>query len=103
MTLCSVNAGTQNSPASDAERDLSRESRAEESARQGLSLWRISLSATVRDHEPLQVVPDELLDQGRAVEPEHCRMDGQTLRSFEGEVDSRLHLVSGLRLSRLYG
>jgi len=69
----------------------------EESAHDRKNIGRIGLATTVRNNKPLEVLSYELLDEGRTVEPEHCRMNGEPLRGFEGEMDSRLHLVSALR------
>lgn len=69
----------------------------------GLSVSRIRNAAAVRNNEPLEVLADELLNEGGAVEPEHRRMNGETLRGFDGEVNRRLHLISGRPASRLGG
>jgi hypothetical protein len=49
------------------------------------------------------MVADELLDQLGTVHAHHRRVDSETLRCLDGEMDSRLHLIAALPPSRFGG
>src|SRR5262249_32767392 len=66
----------------------------------GQSFRDIGRTATVRDDKPPEMVPDELLNEGRPVKAEHRRMDGEALGRLNREVDSGFDLLGGLPVSR---